>query len=226
MEFCGHDFADAELLAEALTTPSCRMENPSVRDNQRLEFLGDAVLGFLAADLLFRSRPDEHEGPLTVMRTRMVSAAALAAAAERHGLSPRLRRNKGAEGQPFGAKTLADAVEAVIGAAYIDGGLDAARAVFGALGLAERADGDEWTENPKGELQVRAQALVPPRHPSYALLKTEGTAHEPLFTVEVSVEGMGSATASARSHKEAESRAAAKLLSSLSTTEQEGRRPE
>ena len=224
-EILGYKFRNAALLDEALTTPSCRMTSPDLADNQRLEFLGDAVLGFLAADLLFRSHPDEHEGPLTVMRTRMVSAAALAAAANRHGLSQRLRRNKGAEGQPVGAKTLADAVEAVIGAAYIDGGLDAARAVFGALGLAERADGDEWTENPKGELQVRAQALVPPRHPSYTLLKTEGTAHEPLFTVEVSVEGMGSATASARSHKEAESRAAAKLLSTLSKTEQEGRQP-
>ena len=214
-EIAGYRFRDAALLEEALTTPSCRMTSPDSADNQRLEFLGDAVLGFLAADLLFRSRPADPEGPLTVMRTHMVSAAALGEAAGRIGLAPRLRRNRGAEGQPMGAKTLADAVEAVIGAAYLDGGLDAARAVFSALGLAERADGGEWSGNPKGELQVRAQALVPPRHPVYVLLAKEGSDHEPLFTVEVSVEGMGSASASARSHKEAESRAAAKLLSML-----------
>ena len=72
-----------------------------------------------------------------------------------------------------------------------------------------------WSANPKGELQVRAQAQKPPQHPKYELLKTEGTAHEPVFTVRVSVEGFGEATASARSHKEAESLAAARLLPSL-----------
>ena len=71
----------------------------------------------------------------------------------------------------------------------------------------------EWAAHPKGELQVRAQAMTPPRHPTYRLLRTEGKAHEPVFTVEVSVEGLGAASASARSHKEAESRAAARLLS-------------
>ena len=103
----------------------------------------------------------------------------------------------------------------MIGAAYLDGGMRAAKAVFDALSLVDLARDAEWTENPKGELQMRAQAMTPPRHPSYRLLRTEGKAHEPVFTVEVTVEGIGSATASARSHKEAESRAAARLLTMI-----------
>ena len=209
----GYTFGDPSLLETALTTPSLRMSDPSSTDNQRLEVLGDAVLGFLAAARLYASRPDEPEGELTVRRTRMVSSAALCEAAARHGLAPRLRRNKGAGPLPANAKTLADAVEAVIGAAYLDGGIAVAQTVFDALDLAERADADD--RNPKGDLQIRAQAMTPPRHPVYRLLKTEGSAHEPLFTVEVSVEGLGSATAAARSRKEAESRAAANLLSMI-----------
>ena len=209
----GYGFRNGALLEEALTTPSCRQTDPTARDNQRLEFLGDAVLGVLAADLLYASRPRDSEGQLTVRRANMVSAPALCAAAAKHDLASRLRRNKGAAPIPANSKTLADAVEAVIGAAYLDGGLAAAKTVFDALALADLARDAEGTENPKGELQVRAQAMTPPRHPTYRLLRTEGKAHEPVFTVEVSVEGLGAASASARSHKEAESRAAARLLS-------------
>jgi ribonuclease-3 len=211
----GYEFRNGALLEEALTTPSCRQSDPGARDNQRLEFLGDAVLGLLAADALYAARPKDTEGSLTVSRAHMVSSAALCAAAARHDLAPRLKRNKGAEPLPPNSKTFADAVEAIIGAAYIDGGLPAAKAVFDALELADLAGEGEWAGNPKGELQVRAQAMTPPQHPKYSLVKTEGKAHEPVFTVEVSVEGLGNARASARSHKEAESRAAARLLSML-----------
>lgn len=211
----GYTFADGALLAEALTTPSYRMDFPGAKDNQRLEFLGDAVLGLLAAERLFGEFPREQEGRLTVRRAHMVSAAALCGAADRLGLARHLKRNKAALPLPRDAKTIADAVEAIIGAAYLDGGLAAARKVFDALGLEANAADALWSANPKGELQVRAQAQKPPAHPKYELLKTEGTAHEPVFTVRVSVEGFGEATASARSHKEAESLAAARLLSRL-----------
>ena len=215
MEIFGYTFKNETLLEEALTTPSYRMDVPSAKDNQRLEFLGDAVLGMLSAERLFAEFPDEPEGPLTVRRTHMVSAAALCEAADRLGLVARLRRNKGGAELPRNAKTLADAVEAVIGAAYIDGGFAAAKRVFDGLELTANAGEAEWSGNPKGELQVRAQAMKPPRHPEYELLKTEGKAHEPVFTVRVTVDGMGSATASAHSHKQAESLAAAKLLATL-----------
>lgn len=215
MDIFGYTFADESLLEEALTTPSFRMDRPDAKDNQRLEFLGDAVLGLLSAERVFAEFPKEQEGPLTVRRTHMVSAAALCEAADRVGLAAQLRRNHGAADLPRNSKTLADAIEAIIGAAYLDGGFAAAKQVFDALELTANAEVDEWSGNPKGELQVRAQAMKPPRHPEYVLLKTEGKAHEPVFTVQVTVEGVGSATASARSHKQAESLAAAELLRSL-----------
>ena len=215
MEFLGYDFKRDDLLTTALTTPSCRMDDLSVHDNQRLEFLGDAILGLLAAEQLVASFPTETEGALTVMRTHMVSTHALCEAADRLGLAGKLRR--AAHLPPFAknAKTIADAVEAIVGAAYLDGGFDAARAIFKTLSLKSRVNDGEWDGNPKGELQVRAQAMTPPRHPDYALVSTSGKAHAPIFTVRVSVEGLGEATATASTHKGAEAAAAARLLESL-----------
>jgi len=205
----GYEFDNPALLEEALVTPSCKMENPDTADNQRLEFLGDAVLGLLAADRLYAELPKEHEGALTVRRTHMVSATALCDAAARLDLVPLLKRNKGAAPLAANSKTIADAVEALIGAAWLDGGLAAAKQVFDTLGLSSDS---KHVDNPKGELQIRAQAMKPPQHPAYTLLATAGKANEPVFTVRVSVAGMGEATASARSHKEAEALAAAALL--------------
>jgi len=212
MDILGYNFKNAALLDEALTTPAFRMVTPEARDNQRLEFLGDAVLGLLAADRLYAEFPSDEEGPLTVKRARMVSASSLSAAADRLGLAGLLKINKGGAPVQKGAKTLADAVEAIIGAAWLDGGLAAAKQVFDALSLSHESDGI-GDGNPKGALQVKAQAMKPPRQPVYALLKTSGTAHEPVFTVKVAVDGLGEAVAQARSHKEAEAAAAAALLS-------------
>ena len=215
MEMLGYSFKNQALLDEALTTPSCRMDHPAAHDNQRLEFLGDAILGLLSAERVFAEFPTDPEGALTVRRAHMVSSAALCAAADRLGLAAHLKRNRHAAALPKNSKTLADAVEAVLGAAYLDGGFDAARRVFAALGLTANAELPEWAANPKGELQVRAQAMKPARHPEYELVKTEGPAHEPRFTVRVSVEGVGEATAVASTRKEAESLAASKLLMSI-----------
>ena len=219
MEIFGYTFTNENLLTEALTTPSYRMQRPDVQDNQRLEFLGDAVLGLLAADELFAECPKDAEGSLSVRRAHMVSSAALCAAANRLDLVPHLRRNRGADALPKTSKTIADAVEAIIGAAWLDGGMTAARQIYAALDLSTRASADEWSGNPKGELQVRVQAMVPPRHPSYELINTAGKPHEPIFTVKVVVEGVGEAIAKARSHREAESAAAAKLLRQMTATD-------
>ena len=191
------------------------MDHPAAHDNQRFEFLGDAVLGLLSAERVFKEFPNEPEGALTVRRAHMVSSAALCAAADRLGLATHLKRNRNAKELPKASKTLADAVEAILGAAYLDGGLPAAREVFAALGLTANADLPEWAANPKGELQVRTQAMKSPRHPVYALIKTEGPAHEPSFTVRVTVDGIGSAESVAHSLKEAETQAASRLLASL-----------
>lgn len=212
MILLGYDFKDEALAKEALTTPSCRIDAPKIRDNQRLEFLGDAVLGLLAAEYLHRSLPSEAEGQLTVRRTHIVSTAALCYAAERLGFAALLKRNRGAQPLSANAKTIADAVEAVIGAAFLEGGLDAAKIVFMTLDLINHAEDASLSANPKGELQQRTQALKPPRRPEYTVLSTAGTANEPIFTVRVMVEGIGEAVASARSHKEAEVKAAQELL--------------
>ena len=215
MELLGYDFKDRSLLEEALTTPSVKMDHPSVRDNQRLEFLGDAVLGFLSARRLYAEHGDDEEGALTVRRTHMVSTAALCAAADRHGLVPQLIRNRHSRPLPKNAKVIADAIEAIIGAAYLDGGMSAAEKVFLTLGLTAAADNAALAANPKGELQILAQAMKPPHRPVYRLVHTSGRAHEPVFTVEVAVDDVGTAVASARSHKEAEAAAAAELLAMI-----------
>ena len=87
-EILGYTFKNGDLLEEALTTPAYRMTNPKAKDNQRLEFLGDAILDFLAADQLFAACPNASEGALTVKRTHMVSAPALCAAAACCGCGP------------------------------------------------------------------------------------------------------------------------------------------
>lgn len=216
MKLFGYEFTDERLAVRALTTPSRRMDDPHAEDNQRLEFLGDAVLNFLAADRLYRREPDEREGALTVRRTRLVSTAALCRAAARHGFAAQLIRNRFAAELPRNSKTLADAIEAVIGAAWLDGGLAAAETVYAALEL-EADDDERPDDNPKGALQVLAQSFAPPRHPVYRLVATAGKAHAPVFTAEVEVEGLGAARGTAGTMKEAEARAAAELLSRCRT---------
>ena len=212
MEIFGYTFRNAALLEEALTLPSYRMNHPEAHDNQRLEFLGDAVLELLATDQVYDECPDEQEGPLTVRRAHMVSTAALCAAADRLGLVPLLRRNSNATRLAKNSKTIADAVEAVMGAAWLDGGFEAARQIFSALDLNAHANDQNLSTNPKGELQIRAQALTPPHKPVYTILDRKGPQHLPTFTVKVEVDGIGAETAQAHNLREAEAFAAAKLL--------------
>ena len=214
-ERIGYAFRDAALLERALATPSVRMSSPGEKDNQRLEFLGDAVFGLLSADALYAAHPDEPEGLLTVRRTRLVSGAALAAVAERLELRKWLRRNVGAHELPPHAKVLADALEAVMGAVWLDGGLEAALGVFRRLGLPFDEQVDEWSVNPKGFLNMKAQACRPVHTPVYEVLEVTGAAHEPVVTVRVSVPGLGEAVATAVSKSAAEVAAASALLKQL-----------
>jgi ribonuclease III len=214
-EIFGYRFVNGGLLEEALTTPSFRQTTPNARDNQRLEFLGDSVLQMLATDFVFAALPTASEGTMTNKRQHMVSSAALCEVADRHNLAPRLRRNTGATELPRNSKIFADAVEAIIGAAYLDGGFAAAEAIFDFLKLADNLSQDELEGNPRTVLQQRSQAMKPSRLPIYTLLKTEGTSNEPVFTVKVQVEGLGEAVGSARSRKEAETSAAETLLNMI-----------
>ncbi|MBO7309418.1 MAG: ribonuclease III [Kiritimatiellae bacterium] len=211
----GYTFKNAFLLEEALTTPSFRMTTPKASDNQRLEFLGDAVLGLLATDWLYENNPSLKEGELTGKRQHMVSTAALCEAVEGGDFISLLKRNKGAGELSPKSKTVADAVEAVIGAAWLDGGLEAAKTIFDNLSLTANSRFGELDGNPKSALQHLTQAMVPPRMPSYRLVKTTGTSNKPTFTVEVTVEGVGSAQGEGGSRREADSAAAMKLIETL-----------
>lgn len=208
----GYEFKNSSLLEEALTTPSFRMTTPKAADNQRLEFLGDAVLGLLATDWLYANNPSLKEGELTGKRQHMVSTTALCEAVDGTDFITRLRRNKGAQELSIKSKTVADAVEAVLGAAWLDGGLKAAKIIFDNLGLTKNSCFGELDGNPKSMLQHLTQAMNPPRMPVYRIVKTAGTSNKPIFTVEAFVEGVGSANGEGGSRREAESAAALNMV--------------
>lgn len=217
----GHDFARPGLLEIALTHAS--VGEGALHDargrpfshNQRQEFLGDRVLGLLVAERLMRDLPDADEGVMSSRLHALVDKAACARAAERMGVGPAMRLSPG-EAKQGGRRregVLGDAMEAVLAAVYLDGGLDAARAAF------ERAWAEELASppapgvsNPKSALQE--WSLGGGRGlPSYRVTERAGSDHAPTFTVEVAVPGLAPLTGRGRSRQEAEKAAAVALLS-------------
>ncbi len=187
----GYHFVRPDLLLTALTHPSFRNDHPETReDNQRGEFLGDAVLDLLLADQLFREHPDVDEGALTVLRSQCASGRALAAIAREIGLDKALRVAAGPDhdAQLARPRNLAAAVEALLGAAWLDGGLEAARVVYDRLfrERVARLDQDPWADNPKGELQALTQARGLPL-PVYTVGQVDGPSHAPHYLVTVEV---------------------------------------
>jgi ribonuclease-3 len=189
------DIADGDELpghlAEALTHPSFANEQPQAADNQRLEFLGDAVLGLCVSELLMDAFQEVDEGSLTVMRASLVNARALAEAAERLDFADALRLGRGADaaGERHRLNVLADAVEAVLGAVYLDRGLDVARRLAQRI-VAHRLEplvkNGGIERDPKSRLQelVQARGLDTPR---YEVSAVAGPPHMRSFTVAVSV---------------------------------------
>lgn len=159
-----------------------------MEDNQRLEFLGDAALGLMAADHLYREQPSANEGDMTKLRSLITSTKALATLALRIDLGFFLRLGKGEQisGGRQRPSILADAMEAVIGAAYLDGGLRAVRIIFATLfrPMLSELDADPAIENPKGALQERAQRTLG-QNPRYIVTEEIGPAHQRMYTVEV-----------------------------------------
>jgi ribonuclease-3 len=206
--------ANAPHLEEALTHPSYANERRSGRHNQRLEFLGDAVLGFCVSELLVARYPDADEGTLTRLRAQLVNAEALASWARKNGLPPELRLGRGADASGLRSSTnvLSDAVEALLAAVYLDAGLDAARRLCELIVASELPLEDQvGARDPKSELQERLQALGEGA-PTYELVEAGGPAHERWFRVSVRQgerqlgEGLG------RSKRAAERAAAAEAL--------------
>lgn len=209
-------FKDSLLLSQALTHPSVSAEVRAGQvDNQRLEFLGDAVIQLILTEELFRRFPDWSEGRLTKLRSRLVSREALCLYANQIGLGAHLLLGKGelANGGRMRPSNLADAVEALAGAIYLDGGLEAARRFlfdnFGGIigGILEQRE----EMNPKGELQECLQAIAP-ASPTYRIIGQDGPDHLKSFVAEVRWEGIALGEGSGGSKKEAEISAAATAL--------------
>jgi ribonuclease-3 len=215
----GYQFRDETLLRLALTHPSVAHEaNTPTAHNQRLEFLGDSVLGLVLSRALYEQFPGVDEGPLTKLRAKLVNAGALAAHGRSLGLGAHLILSRGEEntGGRDRASSLADAVEALLGAIFLDGGFDAAREFvlrefagdFDALALST------GIENPKGELQEFLQAKSP-NAPVYQLISAGGPDHDRQFVCAVLHDGAELARGSGKSKKAAESEAASAALEKL-----------
>ncbi|MEW5981451.1 MAG: ribonuclease III [Acidobacteriota bacterium] len=209
----GHRFRDRGMLEHALTHRSRAHEDVTggVVDNESLEFLGDAVLGFIVADMLFRRYPDRDEGQKSKMKASLVSAATLADRAERLNLGQHLLLGRGEEKSGGRRKLalLADSYEAVIAALYLDGGIGAAQTFLEReLGdLVEEAGRPGAAADFKSALQEHLQAKGDPL-PAYVVAAQSGPAHRRTFHVEVRLRGVVLASADGRTKKEAEQEAA------------------
>lgn len=211
----GHAFQDRRLLEEALTHASVGQGARKVGDNERLEFLGDRVLGLLTAEALMTRYPQAREGELTPRLHALVRFETCARVAERVDLAPALRLSAGESktGGRTKAKVLADACEAVLGAVYLDGGHAAARDVYGRLWREELESVDEALEARDSKSALQRWALSLGRGlPAYRVLERTGPDHAPTFQVEAAVEGVDPATGAGRSRVEAEKAAALALL--------------
>ncbi len=211
-----HRFQDPALLARALTHRShVKGRKGGLDSNERLEFVGDRVLGLVIAEWLIERFPHDREGGLGRRLARLVDRDTLAAVARGIGLGAALSipPSEEAAGVRERDSVLADACEALIGALYLDGGLEAARH-FVRRHWAERVERmAEAPRDPKTALQEWAQARGLPL-PAYRTVATEGPSHKPRFTVAVSL-GHSAAEAEGSTKREAEKRAAALLLAQL-----------
>lgn len=219
----GHTFRDPTLLQLALTHGSVGYENQRAQsDNQRLEFLGDAVLQLTLSHLLFQRFPQANEGVLTQARAQLVSTKALARIARRIGLGSHLHLGRGEEanGGRDRESTLADALEAVAGAIHLDSGSDAAHE-FAARLFAEDLEAlnrGPLDANPKGQLQELIQSVgVEP--PLYEIIGSEGPDHAKNFVASVSWQGTALGRGSGRSKKDAEVKAAQSALENPALSE-------
>jgi len=213
----GHQFADERLLELALTHRSWCAEHPHSASNERLEFLGDSVLGLAVTDHVFRTYPDVAEGHLAKVRASVVSAPTLAAVAREIDLGAALRLGKGEEqsGGRQKQSILSDALEAVIGAVYVDAGWERARALVLRLLEARIA---QASIGPGGEdFKTRLQEHVARRFdtaPSYVLVE-HGPDHGKRFYATVLVEGEELGRGEGTSKKQAEQDAARAAWSAL-----------
>ena len=214
-----HTFRDRSLLERAVTHPSLLQDRPDlIESNQRLEFLGDAVLQLVLTRKLYDQFPAFEEGPLTKARAKLVNRRSLAERARAIGLGAHLVLGRGEEshGGRERPSALADAFEALLGAIFLDGGFDAAREFIlrefaGAFDVVSTLP---TIDNPKGELQELLQARSP-ESPEYHVVSATGPDHDRVFECTVHHGGVELARGSGKSKKAAESDAALAALKKL-----------
>jgi len=217
-EVIGYEFRDKELLTEALTHKSHATESGSPRNNERLEFLGDSVLGLIVSYYLFLKNPSEDEGFLSKTKSAIVSRANLARWAEAIGIGHYIILGAGEKlsGGSRRHSILANAIEAVLGAVYLDGGLPNAEKII-----------IPWLEGQApGELDIdhksMLQEMIQKRHkrpPDYELMSESGPEHEKLFTIRVYLGKKTLGLGSGKNKKEAQQAAAKNALDYLATHE-------
>ena len=217
-----HRFRNRELLQRALTHRSSAFEKTTVRaavtDNEQLEFLGDAILGFIVSDTLVSRHPDYPEGRLSKLKAHLVSSSHLHEVAMQLKLGDYLFLGRGEElsGGREKKALLSNAVEALIAAIYLDGGFESAKqfVVQHILGTEPPSEEGVHITDYKGALQEMAQALKLPQ-PRYSIIEERGPEHSKTFTIEVRVGKEWCAQADARTKKIAAQRAARGLYERL-----------
>ena len=210
----GYEFKDPSLLETALTHSSYANEF-SCPSNERLEFLGDALLGCMVSVLLYEKYPSYTEGDLSKVRSRVVSGANFAKYAEMLGLGERIRLGKGEEstGGRERESNNANAFEALIGALYLDAGYEKTFEVVSRL-FQDAVEEDDFPHDSKTQLQEVSQSVFG-KTPEYRVLSEEGRPHERTFTVEVRISSDLTGTGKGRSKRQSEQSAARDALRKL-----------
>lgn len=211
----GYRFKQPELLRLALTHRSLLRDGES-SSNQRLEFLGDAVLGLMIAELLYELFPSEPEGDLSKRLVALVNGEQLAGIADKMGLGEHLLLSDGEaeQGGRRNPSNLEDACEALLGALYLDGGIEAVRGVVATFWLSAAKSVATPPKDPKTSLQEWAQARGLPL-PSYTVLSADGPSHAPHFVIEVAIPGKPPVTGEGGTKRIAERLAAKAMLETL-----------
>lgn len=219
-EICGHEFSDHKLLRSAITHPSAVEGEPVDASYERLEFLGDSILGSVVALALFKTYPDFDEGKLTRLKVSLVSGMTLSQVGQELGIDECIifgasETGTGARGMH---SALENVYEALVGALYLDGGWEAAEAfIMRTLKPHLATERAEHPTNPKSFLQecVQRDRMDPP---SYKLVGSSGPAHEPTFTAVTIVDGVRRGRGTGSSKKEAEAAAALDALERMGYT--------
>lgn len=218
----GHEFKNKSLLKQALTHPSIAQKSNYVKlpDYERLEFLGDTVLSLIVTEMLLDKFKNDDEGMLAKKRATLICGSTLSKVAINLQFDKYLIMSDGEEksGGKTNPRILENAMEAVIGAMYLDSGLEVCKRFIVEHWQENVADASNAPVDPKAHLQEWAQQHAKPI-PNYKITEREGPAHKPIFTIEVNVDGMPVFTAQGGSRKIAEKLAAQQLITYIEQNE-------